>query len=205
MKKEDAISKIKVILGLKDEKKFADAKLKDGSILRYDGETPEVGQAVILITEEGELPAPDGKYELEDGTVLTITGSAIVEVEAPGAEEEAVEEVAPVQDMTTKQTPKVVTKTETKEFKAEDAIKELREELFKKVEEVEAKLVEATTANETLKAENVEMKAVTEAVKATLSKIEGEPVVESKRKESRMDFIKRTQKEIRESIKLSSK
>lgn len=76
------------------EQKFTDAKLKDGTIISYDGETPAMGMPIMVIDEAGnKLPAPDGELELEDGTVIVVTGGMIAEVKPsatptdPAAEE----------------------------------------------------------------------------------------------------------------------
>ena len=51
------------------EQTFIDAKLMDGTIIRY--ESLEVGMPLMVIDEAGnELPAPDGEHELEDGTIV---------------------------------------------------------------------------------------------------------------------------------------
>ena len=54
---------------------FADYKLKDGSIVKID--TLDVGGQVTV----NEAPAPDGDYELEDGTKLSVAGGLISEIE----------------------------------------------------------------------------------------------------------------------------
>jgi hypothetical protein len=77
---KDALKLIKEAFASKE--KFTDAKLNDGTtIIRFDGELA-VGTAVMAVTEQGELPLPDGDYTLEDGTMFT-TASGIVTAVTP--------------------------------------------------------------------------------------------------------------------------
>lgn len=82
-----ALPEIKKILFGEDKPRvFKDAKLKDGTIVRYDGETPVQGAPVFVITAEGELPAPTGEHVLEDGTTLVVQDGVIMEVKPAVAE-----------------------------------------------------------------------------------------------------------------------
>ncbi|CAB5218310.1 hypothetical protein UFOVP212_15 [uncultured Caudovirales phage] len=74
------------------EMKFTDAKLMDGvTVVRFPSAQLIKGDAVSVITEQGELPLPDSEvdmpYVLEDGTTFTIVNgladSVIMEVETP--------------------------------------------------------------------------------------------------------------------------
>ncbi len=70
---------------------FEDAKLVDGTIVRY--EVLEVGANLSVIGEDGEVvAAPDGTHELESGVVVRTEGGVIVEVMEPEAAPEEVEE-----------------------------------------------------------------------------------------------------------------
>lgn len=77
----------------KAPQKFMDAKLKDGTIVSWEGDAPAMGLPIMVVDEAGnKLPAPDGEHELEDGTVIVVSGGMIVEVKpsaeaAPAAEE----------------------------------------------------------------------------------------------------------------------
>ena len=68
---------------IKDEdmsatEKFADVKLKDGSILRVGGEGTIVGARVLKINYDNTLTAiTDGNYETTDGQVISIIGGSI--------------------------------------------------------------------------------------------------------------------------------
>lgn len=63
---------------------FTEATLADGTTISYEGELAE-GTAVMVISQEGEAPIPDGEYELEDGATFT-TKSGVVETYTPAEE-----------------------------------------------------------------------------------------------------------------------
>lgn len=73
---------------LSTEQKFASAKLADGTVIEIQGETV-VGTPVMVVTEQGAAPIPDGEYTMEDGTVMMTSGGVIAEVKTPNAEETA--------------------------------------------------------------------------------------------------------------------
>jgi len=131
---------------------FIDAKLVDGTIVRY--ESLEVGLPLMVIDEAGnELPAPDGEHELEDGTMLTVEGGIITEVATK--EEEAPEmEEAPIEQ------PMAAVETVSKED---------FETLKTEVDNLKTRFEEFTKTNETLTADNVALK---EIVKETFSIVE---------------------------------
>lgn len=67
---------------------FGEGTLKDGiTVIKWN--TPElaVGSMITVVTPEGELPAPEGEHELQDGTKIKVEvkdGSATVtSVESP--------------------------------------------------------------------------------------------------------------------------
>ena len=75
------------------EVKLEDVMLKDGTVLQV--EKMEVGAMANIVTPEGVMPAADGEYVAEDGTVITVMGGLIAEI-ATAAEEAPEAEVAPV-------------------------------------------------------------------------------------------------------------
>lgn len=112
MNANEAITKIKVMLGLEAEEatapevtvenvEFAEAELVDGTIVRVDGDF-EVGKSIFVVTEEGDVPAPDGAHETVDGLIVSTEGGVIVSIEekAPEAEgeEPAAEETVVVEE-----------------------------------------------------------------------------------------------------------
>ena len=70
------------------EEKFLDAKLKDGTVIKVEGEELVEGAKVVVVTEEGEVPAPDGVHELEDGSKVETKEGIVAKIEAPAMEEE---------------------------------------------------------------------------------------------------------------------
>ena len=134
------------------EQTFIDAKLMDGTIIRY--ESLEVGMPLMVIDEAGnELPAPDGEHELEDGTKVTVEAGIITEV-ASKEEEAPEEEEAPIEQ------PMAAVETVSKED---------FETLKNEVADLKSKFEEFSTTNETLSADNIAMK---ETVKETFSIVE---------------------------------
>tara|TARA_R110000868_G_scaffold370916_1_gene634410 strand:+ start:3519 stop:4247 length:729 start_codon:yes stop_codon:yes gene_type:complete len=78
---------------------FVDAKLVDGTQIKVEGEALAEGAKVVVVTEEGEVPAPDGVHEIEDGTKVETKDGVIVKVEEVVAEmpEAEVEVEVPMQ------------------------------------------------------------------------------------------------------------
>jgi hypothetical protein len=68
---------------------FLDAKLADGTVVKVDGDSLLEGAKVLVITEDAEIPAPDGVHELEDGTKIETKDGLIVKVEEVVSEVEA--------------------------------------------------------------------------------------------------------------------
>lgn len=130
---------------------FIDAKLIDGTIVRY--EKLEVGMPLMVIDEAGnELPAPNGEHELEGGIMVKVEDGIIIEVATK--EEEMPEEEMPLeQPMAAVET---ITKEEFETLKAE-------------VETLKTKFEEFTKTNDTITAENTAMRAI---VKETFSIVE---------------------------------
>ena len=120
------------------ENKFLDAKLVDGeTIVRVEAEELAVGLPLLVITEDGLIPAPTGEHTLEDGTVVVVDEAGIItaitpkaeEVEAPEVVEEALEEV--------------VEEEEEKEEVLEEEVKdEIIEEMKKKLLSMEERVAE---------------------------------------------------------------
>ena len=109
MNANEAINKIKLMLGLNEETtpaipeptvenvELAEATLVDGTVVRVDGEF-EVGKALVVVTEEGDVPAPDGAHETTDGYIVTTEGGVIVSIEEKAAEEAPAEEEVVVEE-----------------------------------------------------------------------------------------------------------
>jgi hypothetical protein len=72
----EAIKRINKLLGLQ---KFASYKSTDGGEFVTDGGL-SVGEPIFIITENGQLPAPNGDYELEDTTRIKIEDGFVKEI-----------------------------------------------------------------------------------------------------------------------------
>lgn len=68
---------------------FLDAKLIDGTQIKVEGDGLLEGAKVSVITVDGEIPAPDGIHELEDGSKVETKEGVIVKIE------ESMEDVVP--------------------------------------------------------------------------------------------------------------
>jgi len=102
---------------------FLDATLMDGTVIKVEGDSLVEGAKVLVITEDAEIPAPDGVHELEDGTKVETKEGIIAKImeEDSEGDDEAPE----------------VAKVEAKESKMGD-MKELYdmfEEIMKRVSE----------------------------------------------------------------------
>jgi hypothetical protein len=60
---------------------FVDAKLVDGTPIKVEGDEVIEGAKVVVVTEEAEIPAPDGVHELESGVKVETKDGLIVKVE----------------------------------------------------------------------------------------------------------------------------
>lgn len=187
----DNLPAIKKLLKFEDEQtevKAEDVKAVDGTLLRIEPGV-EVGASVEVIGEDGQLVAvADGQVELEDGTLLSVEGGIIVEVQAVEGDEqeeemsEVVEEVAeaPAFDIEKLQ-EQLINKLNVAITEKIDRLK------FAKVEEIE-----------TLKAENTQLKEAFELTVKMLEKFEATPVEQPKKthrnpfkqEASKVDFSK---------------
>lgn len=69
---------------------FETYDLKDGSKIDLSG--LEIGSEATLVDASGNSsPAPDGEYELVDGTMITVVGGKVEGIETPQAEAEPIE------------------------------------------------------------------------------------------------------------------
>lgn len=80
---------------------LAEAKLQDGTVVKYDTEVLGVGSMVLVVTPEGELPAPQGEHTLENGDVIVVdeTGKVTeIKPAAPMPEAQNAQPVNPLVD-----------------------------------------------------------------------------------------------------------
>ena len=70
------------------KEKFADVKLKDGMIMRVEGDEPTVGRLTKKVSYDGALlPFTDGTYETADGKMISIVGGEIKGIKVKGKDE----------------------------------------------------------------------------------------------------------------------
>ena len=103
---------------------FVEAKLKDGTVVKVDGEALLEGAKVVVVTEDAEIPAPDGVHELEDGSKIETKDGVIVKVEEAMGEELPKEGEGPAPDID-------VPATEGKEVEVE--LVEMLKDFIKKI------------------------------------------------------------------------
>ena len=71
---------------------MGEIKTADGSIdLKFPGEELAIGSEIAVVTEDGDIPAPDGYHDLEGGITIKVEGGVITELEATEAEAEEIE------------------------------------------------------------------------------------------------------------------
>jgi hypothetical protein len=108
---------------------FVDAKLVDGTVVKVEGDSLVEGAAVKVVTEQGEIPAPDGVHELEDGSKVETKDGLIVMIKA------AMEE-APLEDAN-EEAPKDGEKVDIEMM---DLLKEFIKRMSEKMASMEAQL-----------------------------------------------------------------
>lgn len=161
MNAETILDRIMVTLGIAEEPKaveLAQVKTEDGQAI-FEADTFAVGEAVFIVTEDGNIAAPAGEFALEDGNIIEVDeNGTIVEIakkEAEIEEEEITEEVV-AEDMPMKEEemmkPKRTVKSKT----------EMEESYYsKQISELEAKFEARLSALETekfaLSAQNEEL------------------------------------------------
>lgn len=99
MTANDAINKIRVMLGVAQDGETAEtqvelakATLVDGTEVYCENDFAE-GEAMFVVTEDGNVPAPEGSHETEDGRIITVDAEGkIVKVEEKVEEEAETEE-----------------------------------------------------------------------------------------------------------------
>jgi hypothetical protein len=152
------------------EVELAQVKTEDGAAV-LEADAFEIGNAVFIVTEEGQIPVPTGEYMLEDGMKIKVDEQGvIVEVETEGAEE--IEEVE-AKDMAEKEETGMMGDDMMGKDKMESAPKkvvksktEMEESYFSKIE---TRLSAIEKSNEDLKAVNVQLSAENEELKKQLA------------------------------------
>ena len=153
---------------------LAQVKTADGAAI-FDAEAFEIGNAVFIVTEEGNIPVPMGEYILEEGLKIKVDEQGvIVEVETEGAEEiEEVEEVE-AKDMVEKEEEGMMGKDKMEAKMPKKVIKtktEMEESYFNKFD---ARLSAIEKTNTDLKAVNVQLSAENEELRKQLAETPAE-------------------------------
>jgi hypothetical protein len=120
---------------------FVAAKLKDGTDINIGGDAVAEGAKVDVVTPDATLPAPDGDYELADGTKFTTKDGIIVTV-VDVANESKADETKEVPEAPAAEAPQQMDEMYNmlKEFvtKAHDKIQQMEEQMSKFNSEFEA-------------------------------------------------------------------
>lgn len=148
-----------------EQQKFMDAKLADGTMISIEGEALAQGVPVMVMTEAGAAPIPDGEYTLEDGTVFTVAGGTVAEVKAPAATTE--------QEMNqdaTAAAPAAPSAPNPSQI-IERIEKEMIFEKVSKIEALESQVADLVTKFAAIEQENAELKADKAKFSATIEKL----------------------------------
>jgi len=108
---------------------FVDAKLADGTVVKVEGDSVVEGAKVVVVTEEAEIPAPDGVHELEDGSKIETKDGVIVKVE------EALEEELPKEEEKVNEEEPAIDEPATKGPEVEVEMLEMLKDFIKKMSE----------------------------------------------------------------------
>jgi hypothetical protein len=110
---------------------FIDAELVDGTKIKVEGDSLIEGAKVVVITEEGEIPAPNGRHEISDGTIVETTEGVISKIEQM-LEEPEMEEPKPEVE--------IEVKKEAMEDEVVSLLKDLVVKLGEKIASLEGKV-----------------------------------------------------------------
>jgi len=101
MNATETLNRVLATLGLKPEEAIvvdlAQVKTEDGQAT-FESDNFAVGEAVFIVTPDGNIPTPEGEFALEDGNVITVDANGTI-VEIATKEEEAPEEEIQAKDM----------------------------------------------------------------------------------------------------------
>lgn len=113
---------------------FMEGVLADGTVVKFD--KLEAGGVISVVTPDGEVPAPVGEHELEDGTIVVVSEPGII------AEVKMVE-VAPEEEVAVEMSEEDEEVAVEEEVVAEpqvDKFAEISEQFNSKLAEVESKV-----------------------------------------------------------------
>ena len=95
MSAETTLQKVMSLLGMDKksepmiEVELAQKNTADGQAV-FESDNFAVGENVFIVTPDGNIPAPEGEYALEDGTVISVDNNGVI-AEVATMEEEVTE------------------------------------------------------------------------------------------------------------------
>ena len=101
MNATETLNRVLATLGLKTEEAIvvdlAQVKTEDGQAT-FESDNFAVGEAVFIVTSDGNIPCPEGEFALENGNTMIVDPNGTI-VEIATKEEEAPEEEIQAEDM----------------------------------------------------------------------------------------------------------
>ena len=101
MNATETLNRVLATLGLKSEATIevdlAQVKTEDGQAT-FESDNFAVGEAVFIVTSDGNIPCPEGEFALENGNTMIVDPNGTI-VEIATKEEEAPEEEIQAEDM----------------------------------------------------------------------------------------------------------
>jgi len=122
------------------EMSFGEIKSADGELtLAYEGEELAQGLPIFVVTDEGNLPAPDGEHALEGGiTIVTADGV----IEAIKQTEEEVEVEIPAEVEAEEHEEKMAEEVEEEAMEEEEELMDEKEEIIVALADVVKEMME---------------------------------------------------------------
>jgi len=164
MNATETLNRVLATLGLKTEATIevdlAQVKTEDGQAT-FESDNFAVGEAVFIVTPDGNIPTPEGEFALEDGNVITVDANGTITEIATKEEEAPEEEIIEAEDMPMKDEIAEAMPMAKKVVKSKT---EMEESYFsKQMAELEAKFEARLSALEIEKVQlSAENKALTE-------------------------------------------
>ena len=101
MNATETLNRVLATLGLKTEEAIvvdlAQVKTEDGQAT-FESDNFAIGEAVFIVTPDGNIPCPEGEFALENGNTMTVDATGTI-TEVATKEEEAPEEEIQAEDM----------------------------------------------------------------------------------------------------------
>jgi hypothetical protein len=107
MNATETLNRVLATLGLKPEEAvvvdLAQVKTEDGQAT-FESDNFAVGEAVFIVTPDGNIPTPEGEFALENGNTMTVDANGTI-VEIATKEEETPEEEPMVEEVVAEDQP----------------------------------------------------------------------------------------------------